>query len=696
MKGAALLLWSFLGIPWEVLAPWAALSSVLLILFYFLKTRLPVARVPWLGLFVEEKRERKSALAKVPLRRIFSLFVQLGILALLFAALSEPEVGPSPADRSHLLVLIDTSSSMQSLVGDQTRLEVAQEMALQEVESLQGQGVVLVGSLGARPKVESYWSTDLSEVRGSIVGLRAVDSAGHLEGLANWLTVLLKEKKPARVLFFSDKFVSWEEISGEEDSPGFSWEPYPVVPRSQASDEFAHWGLSSFSVRRYPLQPSKIAAEVELKNTTPTPLTLELRVASLRVENLSLENLDLSKNHERASLMDRQAAFESAAQVIELQSVKLAPLTRQRISFEALPGEHSAFIASVEAFDQQGAALPQDAFPLDNQAYAVVPPLSPRRILVVGEPSTYLQAALLLEADWSITEVADFASAPEGPFELTIFVDDYAEELPEVGSYVFWGSSAPKVFEQGKMMTMVGFDEWERSSPFFRSLDPYDIQILKAFTLIPREKDQVLGRSKQGALLMEGQQGEARWLALGFRPHESDFVLRSEFPLFVRNLVDALAPSRSDSSSWNLRAGRAQPVSTRGWAKPSEGELWFLKGAGVERPLSSRGGYLSLAIDRVGFYQIDTDDEKYWLAVSAFDTSEAHALPTTAPQRGIQQAEATQVENPSSEQLSQEPAWSTWVSLRKFLGEHPWSWLAFAALVLSAFEWLSWHRRWTV
>src|SRR2546427_5436112 len=107
---------------------WAALI-VPIVIFYILKIRLrriPVSTVIFWRQIFDEKKPR-SLWQK--LRHLVSLLVQLALLAILIAALTEPFLASEAKNSRRVILVIDNSASMNATDVEPSRLAKAKEEA---------------------------------------------------------------------------------------------------------------------------------------------------------------------------------------------------------------------------------------------------------------------------------------------------------------------------------------------------------------------------------------------------------------------------------------------------------------------------------------------------------------------------------------------------------------------------------------
>ena len=299
------------------------------------------------------------------------------------------------------------------------------------------------------------------------------------------------------------------------------------------------------------------------------------------------------------------------------------------------------------------------------------------RVLVVTPGNTYLEATLLLDEYLEVTTVSPKNYPPAGSFDVTIF-DNCAPPLaagsggtlylnpPEKGSPV----------KLGRAIEMFGFDTWDKKSPLLRWTAMGDVQVLAGHTLKPDKGDRVVGASNLGPILVAGRREGRKFVVLGFDPRVSDFVLRVAWPLFVLNTINdfveedtSYVSSFSTGNVWNIPA-------------PSSAETAKLEtpdGRKLSVPVKEgRAVYLG---DEAGFYELTVgqgqDATKTMFAANLSNPDESRIEPVKDLAFGGKAMAAPAGFNPG---------------VRREL----WLYLLIAALIVSAIEWVTYHRRVTV
>jgi hypothetical protein len=187
----------------------------------------------------------------------------------------------------------------------------------------------------------------------------------------------------------------------------------------------------------------------------------------------------------------------------------------------------------------------------------------------------------------------------------------------------------------------------------------------------------VLGASSSGPILVRGKRAEGEFLALGFSPRESDFVLRTAWPLFVLNVIDELFPRGRTDSVLGLKTGTLwrPPVPTSESTVKVRGPLASTSLTETTVPIDQ--GRAVFFGQRAGFYEAISKEGVVRFAGSVLSGAEG-ALP------------------PDEQYLWRDKALPAVQGMTPRAHRKPWFWLLIGVLLVSFSEWWLYHRRWTV
>ncbi len=325
-----------------------------------------------------------------------------------------------------------------------------------------------------------------------------------------------------------------------------------------------------------------------------------------------------------------------------------------------------------------------EAFQGDNEARTLLSPRTPVRVLVVGEPDNFLEAALLVEDSFRVERVSASAYPPAGQFDVTIFNGAFPQRVERTGAALYLGTpegdagSYPTA--RASELKLFGFDTWKKNSTVFRLIDPYDVQVLEGASLVPEQGDVVLGASEGRPIMLGGTRPPGRFLALGFSPRKSDLVLRAVWPLFVVNMIDELFPRGRGETLLGLQTGQIwRPAVANGAEETSALLRGPLRGDVDPReqtvPLDQ--GRAVVFGQEAGFYEVKTKSGTTRFSASLFEADEAKWPSNPQLELGGKKLNSVSGMEPRPHR-------------------DPWFWILAGVLGVSFIEWWLYHRRWTV
>jgi len=649
--------------PALVLAGFFALSAWAVAL-YLLRDDKRRAFVPFLRSVEVSGQSRVRERWARRLRHPLSLLFLLLLLAALGWALLRR--GLETAEPRLLSLVVDVSRNMEppaSGTSGPTRLDLARSKAEQYLKNLSvGQEAMLIEA-GGHAELRVPPTTDLQRISRELQALRSLDTEAALAAGLKLSEAVAGDRQLEVVLF----------TQGEVSAKPRSSTALSVVQVGVAAQP-ANVAIRSFSARRYPLGAGQFEAVVVVQSSA-TERTL-VRATLLAV--------DLSSGQRSP---------------IDVAEFELEAGSERRFAFRTEAGVVRALECQVEWVDGQ----PEPSV-RDNVGRALLPEERPLKILVVGKESLFLTAALLASGRVELTHLAAAQYPPLSPaghaldFDLTVFRELPPKREARTGPAVYFAQAGPGQagaalpVALGKRLKMFGFDESDRKSKLFRFFDPFDTQILNGAALVPQGSDRVLASSGGLPLVVSGERTEGRFVASGFVPEDSDMVLRSAFPLFIRGLLEELLGEVSQEWIEPSLAGEplhvsfpgARPVVDMGSPAGSGAASASANGPGSVqlrgplfeadenvRKLQLNGSGLEFEPTRAGFYELRAAElPPRYVAVNSRPLAFASTTKSSPPERAL----ASPTPKPG-------PTWIGWV---------------LAVLGLSLFEYYSYHRRWTV
>ncbi|HVU04461.1 MAG TPA: VWA domain-containing protein [Polyangiaceae bacterium] len=546
----------FVGLSTGALVATVAGVFLATALLYVLKLRRRPVAVPFSPIWQRVLRDKDASELFSRLRSLLSLLLQLVIAGLVIAALADPRPAAGAGEGRSVVVLVDTSASMQATDVLPSRIDVAKKKAAELVSGLGSADRMLVAKMDASVAPLTTMTGEPADLRDGILRLEATETHADVRrALAFALDALRGAPHP--------------EIVVVSDGAGFTKEDTEGLDLGAVKVSFAPIGASGrnvavtgFSVRRYPLDASRYEVLLEVTNTNDAPADVELSLLG-------------------------------DGEVVDVTRLSLKPNERLPRVYGDLGGASRKLEARIKLTSAK------DELPADDRAYALMPERRRARVQVVTKGNTYLEAALLLDEYLDVTTVGPAEYRADGPFDVTIF-DGVGGALPEHGGALYLDMPAEGgPLKLGKPLTDFGFDSWDRKSPILRFMAVENVQVARGHALVPEASDHVVGASESGPILVSGRRDARPFVALGFDPRNSDLVLRVAWPLFVLNVIHTFA---EEDASYLSAYRTGEP-----WKLPVPGEgtvAWVKDPGGVVHEVPVQDGRASLFGERAGFYEL--------------------------------------------------------------------------------------------
>ena len=645
-----------------------AAAAVFATALYILKLRRRTVPVPFSKLWEKILRDKEATSLFSRLKRLLSLLVQLALLALLAIALGDPRAEALVTrGGKNLVVLVDASASMQATDVGTSRLASAKDEVKKVIRGLGGSDRMLVAQMDAAITPLGPMSGDTSELERALDSIKATDARADfpralrfatdsLRGLSNPEIVIVSDGRLGEAVDSAGKVHIGEDVK-------LTYVPIGVTARNV--------GITAFSVRRYPLDKSRYEVMLEVTNTGPEQEEIEL------------------------SLLGDST-------LVDLTKLRLKPGERLPRFYPNLSGASRTLEAKI-------APLPgsKDSLPADDHAYALLPERRRAKVLVVSPGNTYLEAALLLDEylDVQVASPKEYVEkiAPSGAKQDVIIFDGATPASPPRANAIYLdprGPGSPVKVEAE--LKQPGFDKIERKHPIVRWTALDDVNVSRGHKLVAEIGDKVVGASDQGPILIAGQRGGFKFVAVGFDTRDSDLPLRVAWPLLLLNSINWFTDEDSQYIS-SFRTGdvwRVPVISQSGQARlktPGGGEVFVPVHEGRAVYLGEKAGFYELR----GAEGVDLSLAGVGAAAgtgtTGTGTGGAGGPPATtgsfaanlldAEESAIEPAKELVVDGKKAGSLS-----AFQIGVRREI----WIYLLLAALLLTAIEWITYHRRITV
>jgi hypothetical protein len=488
-----------------LLAPLALIGLVaipIIVAFYMLRLRRPSLPVSSTYLWQQLVRDVEANAPWQKLKRSLLLLLQL-LLALLLAFVVARPFSERPAGLAPDLVLvIDASASMSATDVFPDRLSAAKRLAQEQLAQVPSDGRVSVIAAGDTARVVANEATDRGRISQAIESVTPSTSASDLTDALKLANSLAKRARGAEVLVVTDDAFSV--------SPDVVLEvPVRVMTVGRERDNQA---IAALAVR-----------------ADPSGLKRTLFVS---VANYS------------GSIVGRSLQILADGVAVTARDLYLDPLTRADVVIDELPSGTSVVEARLApATDRDEPTGPPDYLPLDDAAWAIVPPDRLRRVLLVGPGNVYIQNAFALlpnvelygatAAQWPTTTGKD-------KFDLIVFDGFVPADLPNKPILAF---APPQTSPLGVVLGTLdefGMGQPAVNDPLLRGVDLTRLHIARAQQMeLPAWARAVLPGS-DGPLLYAGVRDALPTAVFAFDISDSDLPLQVAWPIMVSNLAGEL------------------------------------------------------------------------------------------------------------------------------------------------------------
>ncbi|PTY03361.1 hypothetical protein DB346_05630 [Verrucomicrobia bacterium LW23] len=574
--------------------------AIPIIALYLVKSRVPKRTVSTL-LFWEQIKPR---LSQQPfwrkLRRWLSLALQLLLLALLVSALTQPQPFWRSSQPERVVYVISGSASMRARDVSPDRWAQAVAMLEQRINQMRYTDEAAVILATDPPQILSGWTTSQRSLKHALSGAAPGAGPADVRPALSLAENLASSREGGRVVFISDGVLSYPLEPGAQTAsataaPAPSAPAQSIVaatpaptstaatnspapaPAASASPATASASASPAAAPPSAATNAPSASPVATSDPLPAPapsastaaseapakkpsLTL-VRVGSDDAANVGITLFSARRSAVAPGEFQISARIESNlkepatvefqltrdSRVMDVQTVKLEPGKPWEKAWREQGPAAVQFHATIS-----GAA--RDDLAADNSASARVEGLHKLSVLLVSPQNAFLEALLtsLDLVDWHRVEPGKDTAAETSAAGLVIYSQclPSAEAKPRAAVFIapdgtgFWGKS-------GAPLEAPMVSEWQRESVPLRYVSLDQVRLNSAKTYTPAPGSAVLAESF-GHPLIFGDWDPAsapRWLVLGFDLEQSDFVLRTAFPVLLGNVIQSLRPTEQAASA---------------------------------------------------------------------------------------------------------------------------------------------------
>ena len=501
----------------SLLSPWSLLLILplggIIVLLYLLKLKRKEQMVSSVMLWQDAVADIQANAPFQKLKKSLLLLLQLIALLAVIGAIARPYIRTQGGQGSRIVVILDSSASMQATDVKPSRFDDARSKALGIVGRMGGGDTMLVMTAGSKARVVASFTSDKKSLTEAINRLKPVDTPCNMrQALVLALSLVAgKTRTPPRIVVLSDGgFEALSDLSAGNAKLDFM----------RVGKECGNVAITGLSSRKTLSGEQQVF--IGFRNYAKQPKTF---------------NLEIYLNDELVDIRE--------------QSLK-AGESRQELLKE-VGGLDGRVTAKLDV---------KDDLAVDNTGSVYL--TKPRKIsvLMVSTGNIFLQNALNLDPRTSVTKADSLpANFKDSKYDLVVF-DGITPpaNLPQGGYLLINAACSQGPAQVGEAVSRPSIVDYARNHPVSRYVDFANVQVAEAKRLSPANWATTLVESGGGVLAVAGSRGGRNFVQLSFSLLDSDFPLRVGFPIFVTNCLDWLVPAQTLSAGESIRTGQPMHI----------------------------------------------------------------------------------------------------------------------------------------
>ena len=399
----------------------ALLTTGTIVALYFLKLRHRRVVISSSILWRKVLDERQSHSLWEKLRRIVSIIIAVTIALLIGLALARPEIESLTGKNERIVIVLDTSPTMNTLTGDgQTRWQHAVERAKSLLDS--GGPTTEFRVIDTSSVTASGFTTDRNEIR------KLIDSMSPKTADPQFPKV---DARDSQVYFISD---------------GVTLHNTPAsIRRISVFESANNVGITAFEIRSIPSTPLGYEAYLEIQNFGQ-PAEVGIVVSGTGGQRIN-------------------------------KTVRLGTEEIYKDVFDLSQFAGGGLRATIQSKD--------DALPLDDVAFAYLPIKRKTRTLLVTKGNQFLETLLKLDnyVDLAVSDPANYRESPN--VDAYIFDRFAPAAAPARPSLIIGTPSAPWLKPSTGEMQKPEIATWSESHPIMQFVSVHDVTIERASKIDP-------------------------------------------------------------------------------------------------------------------------------------------------------------------------------------------------------------------
>jgi len=602
-----------------------------------------------------------------------------------------------------------------------TRIAAAKDAAKGVIDSMGGADVAMIMRVDSQATPLSRFDSDGPMLRRVVDGLKASDTPADLHrALAAAADALHDRQNPMIILISDGAYTDQQLASVSWDDPATAGKPAeasagsgsaaPVIRDEIAARRKSYEQRSLATVNLHGIDVRYVPVGTRADNVGIVAFNVRRYVSNKAAYEvfIEVENFGPNVAHRQLTLYNGDSAID--VQPITLEGWKedadgnRTPGQKIRRIYPGLSGGTDHRLrASLRPVDGEGGS---DPFPLDDEAFALLPDRKKQKVLLVTADNLYLEGAMLVYDNIEVFKITpeEYAAKPDemlAEVHVVVFDDYTPPEIPPAPVHAIYfhptGPSSPiKIAKEIAHPPRI--DAIAEEHPVMRWVQLSDVNFDRSqvFALDKDRGEASLASTVRNVVIAAKREGGRKLLCFGFPLSGTDLTLRVAFPLLLVNSLDWFASDDADLVTTYATGARLR-VPLDGVTGVTEAVVIGPDGRKVWAAVSESSA--SFVAAEIGFHEIKayTPPAEGQIEVRVFPDADEEPLAMREIAANLSSPEESDIQPASELRLGgaaealKAPEKFEVATKRQF-----WTLLLAGLLILLGIEWITYHRRITV
>ena len=560
-----------------------------LLLIHSLRPKPKQVDVTNLFIWQQVLKEKRGGARIRKIIRNLPLLLQILAVILASLALANPLLSKETEIKGNIILVMDTSASMNTRTDEGVRFDQARREALELIADLPEESKMLIISAAGNPVVKTGFTSDKNRLKKIVEDLVPSEEPGRIQKAVYLALSFLNPDRDDWAFLVTD--------GAGYDLKKLS-RAHPKIRPILISGGSKNIGITKFEVRRELNSPDRYEIMLEVKNFNANPVLCPIRL-SLDDEPFLKKTVGLKSFEKKILIFPYSGLIAGTAR------------------------------ASIELSDD---------FPIDNQAFTILNSSESLWVLLVGRGNYFLEKLLSAYPNLRVNSIKDIIPsswANQIKRHDIVILDRISPPHTERGNFLFIDSYSPSV-PISKIGEVSGprVLDWNPSSPLLSDLNIGDLNIELAAMIKADKTVERIVESRETGLIFVYQKSGLRSVFLGFDLIKSDLPLKVAFPVMMSNIFQWLYPEKLRFSARQTQAGQPFPI----YLEPSTDEFSVRTPAGKwTKYKPDSNPFLYENTNRTGIYIVAEGDKWRNFAVNLSSETESdirNPLPSPLAEAG--------------------------------------------------------------